>query len=248
MAITIVFSGMCAFKPVDIAKPSECTVFLPSEREAHRAVLAIKTDFIPNDKTLSNWAPDLLGHVHNESTGAYEQVGYWLLGGVVLRPDAGNSGVSFVTKDLLLMRDFHGTADTVTRPAMDIAMEDPMQGVVMLNSGEIKASKEDEVSIWRNGAEEKVRDIAYRMVWTAPDTGNAMFFYGAKGNRITVMDGAIVGITNEASLFSNRDKTVPLAHFPNYYDLISLDKNDSQLTLFHNYADVYDCVPPIVLP
>ena len=257
MKIEIAFHGMCAFAP-DSAN-GRFDVLMHPEGGAHFPVLTIPIKQIVIGTGNTTWNPDLVGHDE-----AGNEIGMWDLRGQSLEIGNGAQFSGFTNRNTGFdLKLYHRRA--TTRPESD------WDGILGLNSG--AAYRGARVRLLGSGCAFEMGPRPLDLNWqkvnagTVVENGDGQYAPSVRwfGD---VDDGEIAGQvggskvkielrddgTTDWRLRITSVAQVPypdgLSHFRMYYDFINLAADDFQLQLTNRTADmdVFDCVPPVIVP
>lgn len=249
--LSVYFDGLCGFA----SRGAYIETYLFPHN--HGQQLLIPTEAI--DLVATTWQPERVGTI--VEGGKVKQVGIWSLKGIeaVFSDGTGAPKWQHEERSIEFAREHPGA---VTKSKAEIQRIDPHVGIVTLLGDQTIIEPQDPGSapnfyLVKDG--KKVpRAISEVLVWQT--SSNTPTLTNASMNtRIQLR--APAGEDRWATI-SNVLPTAGggLSHFHHYYDAVVLRPGDTPMTIerYNNtgggsgarvfFADVYDCVPPVVLP
>lgn len=258
--LRVYFEGLCGF----VTRNGVVEVYLfsgPAHHQMHRhgQQLLIPTDFIEVKDDDSIWEPTSVALILDGSTGKPRQVGIWSLAETEATFADGYGEPSWLNKErVIALADPHPGSSTSEK--RDILRIDRNVGIVTLRGRTTELEPQlpgsnDKFSLRRQD-NTTIREGEFsRIVEWRTSSSNAPSITRVDGKRILLrqdLDAWWGSVSNVAPVPEDHG----LVHFAEYYRALPVDEGE-RLKLYRirkpeepeaMFADVYDCVPPIVFP
>jgi hypothetical protein len=248
-SLKVSFEGLCGF----VVRSNAVEVYLLSGHGDHGQLLLIRSEFLDVPRT--TWMPALVGIVDLKNGAAQPDVTQVAIFSLKQAEAtfADGSGAP-VWQDKHKVIDFkteHAASSTLSKE--EIRQMDGYVGIISLvGSGTRLTPKapgiNDNFELKKNNQPHKAGGFSRIVTWEVSSNG-VPTIKNADGTRI-VLRGDLNSWSAAVCNVAPVNAAEGLTHFKHYYEGVKIQPapNDFQMTIHQQFADVYDCVPPVAWP
>jgi hypothetical protein len=248
--LTVAFEGLCGF----VSRGSAIEAYVLSGHgmsgAEHGQMLVIRSDFI--DVPQTKWMPSrvaMIRDLDDAGTPAFRQVAMWSLRKMEATIADGTGEPTWNKEWLIDFTTEHQGSSTKSKA--DLKASDPDVGIVTLTGSRtvLKAQPpglQDNFTLKKNGVVHKQHVRLARVVEWQTSSGSVPTIQNERGEAIVLRDR-----TQWWATVSNVAPVMPTKgaeHFDHYYHAVRIDSEDARIKIQQQFADVYDCVPPVAFP